>query len=234
MLNQIKSSKDKIWQDAADCLLSKLKKTNIRKKRCLLLLSGGSSVNIYSRLAEYIRRSQFNSENLAVGQVDERIRPDKQEEINFEMIKESGIVSVLTGKNIPFYRIPQENSLPESADFYSAQLSKLFNQYDFHMAVLGIGSDGHTAGLLPGYQKMWDKNRFAVGYKNRGQFRHRITITPKAVKLLDYALFVAAGAEKREVLKKIIQNNENDLNLLPGMVIHNIKTADLLTDIQNY
>ena len=189
MLNQIKSSKDKIWQDAADCLLSKLKKTNIRKKRCLLLLSGGSSVNIYSRLAEYIKRSQFNSENLAVGQVDERIRPDKQEEINFEMIKESGIVSVLTGKNIPFYRIPQENSLPESADFYSAQLSKLFNQYDFHMAVLGI---------------------------------------------LDYALFVAAGAEKREVLKKIIQNNENDLNLLPGMVIHNIKTADLLTDIQNY
>ena len=234
-----------MWQKASELLLNQLKTTLKEKKKCLLLLSGGSAVNICYSLAEYIKKAQIGSDILAIGQVDERFIPKNHESgiknqesardlinspINAVNIRNSGLIDILKEKNIPFYKIPQEGMLQEAADFYNRQLEELFKKYTFRMAVLGIGRDGHTAGFLPGYKKMWDKERFAAGYENLGQFPRRITVTPLVIRKLDYALVAVSGNEKKEVLQKILNKGSDDINRLPGLLVHEIKEADLVTD----
>ena len=100
------------------------------------------------------------------------------------------------------------------------------------MAVLGIGEDGHTAGLLPGYQSAWEKAQFVAGYENSGQFKKRLTITPKAIKLLDYALIAVKGEAKRVNLQKIISREVAEINKIPGVILNQLKQAHLITDLK--
>jgi len=225
-------SEEIIWDKAAELICKKLDRITMEKMSCLVLLSGGSAVNIYQRLAEYIKRSQFVSENLAVGQVDERFRPENSDDINAVQIEKTGLIEVLKRKGIKFYKILQKGSLERAADEYNRIMEELFRSYKFKMAILGIGRDGHTAGLLPGYRKEWDKNTFVTGYKNKGEFPERITITPKAFGRLDYGLTIVAGEEKREVMEGILKKKEIDVNLLPGILINRIKKVETVMDLK--
>lgn len=244
MIKLTRSSEIGIWENAWEVLAEKIRKINLDHKKALLLLSGGSAVNLYRDLAEYIKKSQFISDNMAVGQVDERFQPAYQEtinnkqktesidisSINYENIRKNGLVDALTNKNIPFYRVPQKGSLAEAAESYNKTLGNLFKKDDYKMAVLGIGEDGHTAGLLPGYEKEWKVNRYVVGYNNQGEFPQRITITPKAIKELDYALVVVSRENKREALRSAIKaENITRTNSYPAVLIQKIKEVDIIT-----
>ena len=232
MINLISVSKIGIWEEGTKLLVRRMMLAFRSEKKLLLLLSGGSAVNLYQRLAEYIKRSQFVSENLAVGQVDERFRPENSDDINAVQIEKTGLIEVLKRKGIKFYKILQKGSLERAADEYNRIMEELFRSYKFKMAILGIGRDGHTAGLLPGYRKEWDKNTFVTGYKNKGEFPERITITPKAFGRLDYGLTIVAGEEKREVMEGILKKKEIDVNLLPGILINRIKKVETAMDLK--
>src|SRR3989344_612249 len=153
-----KQPAERIWPEGARLLEEKLDVETRRGRKCLLLLSGGSAVKIYLGLAEYIKNSHFTSDNLAVGQADERFRPqgtsdDKNNLINAENIEKTGLIKILNRKKIPFYKISQSGTLDNAAESYEKLLVKLFQNYSFRTAVLGIGTDGHTAGLLTCFTK---------------------------------------------------------------------------------
>lgn len=242
MINIIKTEEEGLWIRGARILSEKLEMSGGEGKKCLLLLSGGSAVNIYQKLAKYIDLLQVRSDNLAVGQVDERFRPGFQysgflpsetqsSAINSINIEKTGLIEVLKAKNIPFYKIPQAGTFREAAFNYDKLLTKLFKVYDYRMSVLGIGQDGHTAGLLRSYKNEWDKDRLVAGFENRGEFKERITITPKAFRLLDYALVAVSGIDKKDTLERILRNESEDVNNLPGILIHKIKEVDIVSDI---
>ena len=231
MINTLKFSAEELRVNAANILIEKLNKFGQEGKRCLLLLSGGSAVSLYQNPAEYIDKLQIRSDFLAFGQVDERFRPYNIEKINAVAIEKTGLIEKLESRAIPFYRIPQSGDMREAAFNYDRLLKKLFRKYDFHLAVLGIGQDGHTAGLLRGYRSEWDKDRLVIGYETRGEFRQRITITPDAFRNLDYGLIFAAGADKKEVADRILNKSSDDVNNLPGILIHKIKEVDLVRNI---
>ncbi|OGG03127.1 hypothetical protein A2W14_04670 [Candidatus Gottesmanbacteria bacterium RBG_16_37_8] len=231
VINLISVSKSRIWENGAELLIRRLEGVLKEGKRCLLLLSGGSAVNLYQRLAEYIDKSQFGSENLAVGQADERFQPDSPDEVNYRAIEKSGLIRVLKKKNISIYKIFQTENLAQSAGQYSRILDDLFKKYDYRMTVLGIGRDGHTAGLLPGYKHEWDKKTWVVGYENNGLYRQRISITAKTIGRLDYGMVVISGEEKREAMGKITGRRGN-IDKIPGLLIHKIRQVDLVTEIK--
>lgn len=226
------------------------------KKRVLIFLSGGSSVNLYTKLAGWITSKKDIGENIAFAQVDERFQPRDQvsgirfqgsggknnNNINADTIGESGLWRICDSQKIPCYLISQLGTLKESANKYNKIISKLFDSFDYKIAVLGIGEDGHTAGLLPGYEKDWNTDRYVVGY-NLGQnnaralfcqhkFRQRITVTPKLLEKLDYALIIVRGERKRNAIETLLKKDDHsDLNRNPATVIQNIKEAELLTDV---
>ena len=126
---------ENMWEKAASIVYKRLKRKAEEEKSCLVLLSGGSVVNIYQRLAEYIKKSQIGSENLAVGQVDERLRPKKAEDVNARQIEKTGLIEVLKRKGIKFYEIPQKGSLERVTDEYDRTMEELFRSYKYKMAI---------------------------------------------------------------------------------------------------
>lgn len=221
---------DKIWQKSAFILRRKIEEIFAEKKRILLLLSGGSAVSLYQELAANIDTLEIKPDFLAIAQVDERFHPENELKINSNAIENTKLIEKLGIKGIPFYKVPQTGTMRESAFNYDKLIKKLFGIYDYKIAVLGIGSDGHTAGILRGYNSEWEKDRFVFGYENRGEFPQRITMTPKAFSFLDFGLLVAVGGEKISALEKILNKGSDDINNLPGLLIHRIKEVEVITD----
>lgn len=199
-------------------LIDTLKQNLDSGKKTLLLLSGGSSINVYPYLSSI-------SKLLVIAQVDERFQPENREDINAGAIKKAAF-------HAPYYIVSQEGSVEKTAEEYNKTIEDLWKKCDCKIAVLGIGEDCHTAGLIPGYEKDWNTNRFVVGYKLApGQkFRARVTVTPNLLLQLDCALIVAAGEKKKEAIKNALKKeNFKNLNKYPAAIIQKIKKIDLFT-----
>lgn len=234
MITGHKVLEEKIFKSASK-FITELLSTN---RKTLLLLSGGSAVGIYSEIKDQISKIK----NTSFAQVDERFQPAKDEDINATQIEKTGLWAVCGKKNIPYYLVSQEGTLEEAAEKYNQTISKLFKEYTYKIAILGIGEDGHTAGLLPGYKKAWVRDKFVVGYEisHRQEnamalscpdiIRQRITLTPKALQKLDQAIVVASGEQKREAIRKIKDMKIKDIDKYPAVLLHRIKKVDLFTD----
>ena len=225
MINIYKESSDLIWQRAYKRLVGKLEK----QEKSLILLSGGSVTVLYPLLADYIR---FQKPNVALGQVDERFQPLYSEDQNGKAIANTGLFDAFEKGKSPVFLVSQEGVLERAALEYDTVLKKLFEEYPYKTAILGIGEDGHTAGFLPGYESEWNKDRLVVGYRNNGKYPMRISLTPKALRHIDYALVVAMGEGKRGVIKNLelrIMNYE--LNKFPAGILGQMKEVDVYTDV---
>ena len=101
---------------------------------------------------------------------------------------------------------------------------------------MGIGSDGHTAGIAPGLN-IWN-NRLIKDYNHKKtdwNFPERITLTPYALKKINTSINLAFGKKKSEVLSNIFTNNTKKAKY-PAEVFNNDKKNYLITDqkIINY
>ena len=219
-----------IFNKAANKLTQVIERKLKARQRILLLLSGGSCLNLYQKLSENIQNSLLPWHLVTFAQVDERFNPSDDNEVNANAIEKTGPSLVLRKKNIPHFTISQTGTLKQSADQYNHTIIKLFHDCQFRASVMGVGDDGHTAGLLPGYAKKWNNEKFAVGYENNGKFKYRISISPYAIKQLDYVLILLAGETKRKMLERFIKSSKNEsLNEFPAAVLKNIKEIDVLT-----
>lgn len=205
-----------IWEKAFLSLRKRIDEHIKEKKRIALFLSGGSVVNLYGQLSKWIEGVAGNA--ITFAQVDERFQPNNREQvtynieqrrenINAEVMGATGLWTACEKKEIPYYCVSQEGSLKKSSQEYNQIVERLFHEYDYKIAILGIGQDGHTAGLLPRYQKKWDVDSYVVGYESTGKFPKRITLTQNTLRKLDYALVVAVGEEKRKVVTSVMLNS---------------------------
>lgn len=219
-----------VWQRAGEFLNGVLKAH--RNDKILLLLSGGSAVKIYGRLVREMRDDNENWKNLAMAQIDDRFQPQNREDINAVAIGKTGLWETCKKIGIPYYLISQESTLEQATDKYNRQLKELFEHFSYKIGVLGIGDDVHTAGLLPGYENSWNKDSYAVGCKNNGRYPERISATPKVLSGFSQAVVVVVGEKKRQAIEKALdQDNLQNLDKYPAVIIQKIKKVDLFTDI---
>lgn len=225
MIRIYKETVESLWQKAYKTLLDELK----HHEKSLMLLSGGSVVSLYPSISEYIK---FQTPQMALGLVDERFQPLNKEDMNATVISQTGLWDCAISAKVPYHVIGQEGPLERVALTYNTVVTKLFEEYPHKIAILGIGEDSHTAGLLPGYQKGWDRDRYVVGYRNEGRFPQRISLTPDALRKLDYALVIAMGEKKREALTNImLSENKANINIYPGAILQSCKKVDIYTDL---
>lgn len=182
----------------------------------LLLLSGGSSPKpLYKKLS-------FSTLSVgAVATVDERFGPFGHKESNERMFEETGIYKWAVEQNAEIYRVlhqGQNVTLEESAQNYEKSLARAFQKFPKKVAVMGVGSDGHTAGIAPGVS-WWDENKLVVGYTHDAPSWHwpeRITLTFAALRQIDKFLVLLFGRKKRKVLEKLHLNEEASLQQFPA------------------
>lgn len=184
-------------------------------KKSVLYLSGGSTPkSLYAKLT---------SEELlvpgAVAMIDERFGPKFHPKSNEKMIHETDLLRYFEIRDIPFYPILQGDlSREETAGKYDEKLRVLQTLFQKHIGILGLGSDGHTAGIAPNRHdftnQLFDKSRqglYVSQFNDKtGIFKERITMTFLGLSMLDLNLILVFGREKKQALEKMFEKGSEE------------------------
>ncbi len=110
----------------------------------------------------------------------------------FRILGEEGPVgeAVRYGKIIS-ENIPVENNLPR-----------------FDLIMLGIGEDGHTASIFPGYTEMFYSENYCEVAVHPQSGQKRITVTGPVINNAKNIVFMVTGLGKAEIVAQVIQGSD--------------------------
>jgi 6-phosphogluconolactonase len=172
-------------------------------------LSGGSTPRrLYERLAGPEMALHFPWSRAHWFWGDERFVPHDHPSSNYRMARDA-LFSRVPAPAANVHAIPTEGLSPEqAAAAYEKTLKRFYGAETlapdrplFDVALLGIGEDGHTASLFPGHPALDEKHRWVVAVVG-ARPEPRITLTYPALESSRDLVFLAAGAEKREILQR--------------------------------
>lgn len=181
-------------------------------KKTVLYLSGGRTPkDLYTNLANERKITPG-----ALALIDERYGSRFHNNSNEKMIRDSGLLPYSKEQRIPFYPILQDPQLDlaTTAENYDMTLRYLFAGFPKSVGILGIGLDGHTAGIAGnrpaslGYEGFTNtlfensKTSFASSFADlQGPFKERVTMTFTGLSMLDFFVVLVFGEDKKNALK---------------------------------
>lgn len=165
-------------------------------------LSGGSTPKeMYTLLAADEFRSRLPWDRLELFWGDERFVPYNDPASNYRMTVET----LLSRAPIPadhVHPVPVEGTPGAAAAEYEGLLKRLYGASTldpsrplFHIMLLGLGADGHTASLIPGQPILEERTRWVAAVAE-GRPETRITLTYPAIESSACIAFLVTGAEK--------------------------------------
>jgi 6-phosphogluconolactonase len=157
-----------------------------------LALSGGRSP---ARMIDLLGDAGLPWDRVDVYQVDERIAPRGDPDRNL-----THLASALPDARIHAMPV-EDDDIPAAAARYAASLPA---QLD--LVHLGLGTDGHTASLVPGCAALGIRDRdVAISIEYHG--RRRMTLTYPALDRVREVVWVVIGEDKREALSQLLSND---------------------------
>jgi 6-phosphogluconolactonase len=172
-------------------------------------LSGGSTPKaLYGLLASDEFRDRFPWARVSWYWGDERFVPLDHPDSNYRMVREAMLDKApVPPENI--HPIPTDGDPDAAALRYEQILKSAYggNILDparpiFDITLLGIGTDGHTASLLPGSSALEEQDRWVVAVP-QGRPEVRITMTYPVIASSRRLAFLVAGKEKAPVFNAI-------------------------------
>jgi 6-phosphogluconolactonase len=202
--------------------------------RIAICLTGGSSPKqLYQLLASeaYAKRVPWDRVHWFIG--DERFVPPSDARHNMAMAR--GIFLDRLAPSDHIHPIPTDAATPdEAARICERELKSFYgaDEFDparplFDLVLMGVGPDGHTASLFPGYPALAEARRWVVGVPQAHvePFVPRVTLTLPALASCREMLFEVAGAEKRAILGRLSKDES-----LPANRARSIGETVLLAD----
>ena len=185
-----------------------------RAERFTIALSGGSTPRpLYELLAGPFRdRLPWARTEIFFG--DERCVPPTDPQSNYFAARRALLVHVPLAR---VYRIEGELPAEEAAANYDATLRAAFPDDlapTFDLVLLGVGPDGHTASLFPGSPALDERERWAVAVPaptTAAPALPRVTMTLPPIERAREVWLLAAGADKRDVVARILDRRADDL-----------------------
>jgi 6-phosphogluconolactonase len=180
------------------------------RDRLAISLSGGSTPRrLYQLLAQPPFRAAIPWDRVHWFWGDERFVPPDHPDSNYRMAREA----LLSHAPIPaanIHRIETDGDAVAAARAYQQTLESYYGAATldrarplFDIELLGLGPDGHTASLFPGTTVLYERQRWVaeiVGAKPEA----RITLTYPVLESSRHTAFLVAGADKREVLARVM------------------------------
>ena len=181
--------------------------------RAAICLTGGSSPKqLYQLLGSDACRSRIRWDHVHWFIGDERFVPATDPLNNMAMARRIFLDACAPADNI--HPIPTDLTDPdESARRYESELKSYYGASVlnpgrplFDVVLMGVGPDGHTASLFPGYPAIEETGRWVVGVPKAHvePFVPRVTLTLPALGSCREMLFEAAGLEKRAILTRVL------------------------------
>lgn len=184
------------WDDGVADLTSRLVRELADGKRVLWLTSGGSNIPSSVQIMDNI--SAAHSKNLSVSLADERYGEPGHSESNWTKLMEAGFA----GKQAKLLPVLKPGaSFEQSILDYRKIISEAFDSNDVILAQLGIGQDGHVAGILPGSPAAEEKTELVAGYEDPPL--SRMTLTFPALRRVTAAYVFAFGKPKHKALASL-------------------------------
>ena len=195
--------------------------------KTLLALSGGTSPDYQKMIVE-----PTDILPGAVCIVDERCGPDYYEDSNYYLLKTSGVLYFLRKNKIPFSPDAYERNPSAMACDYEEEIDELFKKYHKKVGVMGVGSNLHTAGIFPNSSATSNVDLVVMDEVD-DKFPDRVTLTLKALGEFTNFVILAFGKEKKEALKKVLDEKENNMQKYPAIFYRKSKMKSYLITDQN-
>jgi len=213
---------DRVASAAAAFIASEARSAIAARGRFVMAVSGGSTP--WAMVRE-LAIEELAWDKVHVVQVDERIAPPGDPERNLTNLCAS--FGARLASRVQIQAISVEISDPEeAARIYAASLQEITGSpVVLDLVHLGLGSDGHTASLIPN-DPVLDVSERDVATTGSYNGRRRITLTYPIINRARQVLWLITGAEKQEMLVRL---REGDVSIPAGRV--KSVSALVLTDI---
>jgi len=172
-------------------------------------LSGGSTPKaLYTLLASDDFRGRFPWTRVSWYWGDERFVPHDHPESNYRMSREA----VLAKAPVPpenVHPVPTNGTPEQAASRYEQTLQAAYGAAVldrarplFDITLLGLGTDGHTASLLPNDPVLQERKHW-IAAVSHGRPEVRITMTYPVIESSRQVAFLVAGREKAAIFSAI-------------------------------
>lgn len=193
-----------VAQEAAAIIASEARAVIAQRGRFVLAVSGGHTPGLMLRA---LADKSVPWEGLHVVQVDERVAPAGHPDRNLTHLRENLLEHVpLRPENI--HAMPVESSDLTAAVMQYAQTLRDIagSPATLDMVHLGLGTDGHTASLVPG-DPVLDVSDTDVALTGSYQGRRRMTLTYPILNRARRILWLVTGREKAERLEQLLKGS---------------------------
>jgi 6-phosphogluconolactonase len=170
----------------------------------VVALSGGSTPSaVYRTLSERPYSRQVEWSQVYLFWSDERPVPPDHADSNFRMAMESGFNRLpIPEENI--FRMHAESDLEAHALAYEHLLKEVAGGV-CDLVLLGMGTDGHTASLMPGTGALNVQDRLVVGNHIPQLKSWRMTFTFPCINAARHTHIYVLGHNKQHILREVLQ-----------------------------
>lgn len=204
-----RAAADEFTQSARDAIAA--------RGRFVVALSGGSTPQgAHSLIAadqnDPAKRLPWEKVHIFFG--DERHVPPTDPQSNYRSANETLLSKIpIPPQNV--HRIHAELDAVLAANQYEQELRNFFqipagDWPRFDLIMLGLGPDGHTASLFPQTAALQENSRWVVANWVEKFNSYRITFTFPIINNAKQVMFLVAGGDKAEILKKVLQPQPGD------------------------
>jgi 6-phosphogluconolactonase len=195
-----------VARHAADQLAWRIAEGRRNGRDVHIALAGGRTPQRAYELLAHIEGSWAHV-HLWLG--DERCVPDDHPESNARMVRETLYARARADPPV-LHTVPTPEQPEDAAWCYGLQLRALVPEETFDVALLGMGPDGHTASLFPGFPQLAVRDAPCVAVRDSPKPPpERVTLTLPVLRRANFTLLLATGAEKAEALARARAGDES-------------------------
>lgn len=225
-MNMLKNNKvfptpQALAESLAFDLVNQIKNVDTSVNYFTIALSGGSTPRFLFTVLGDLYAGTVSWDKVHFFWVDERCVPPEDTESNFRMANETLFTKIeIPEENI--HRIKGEADPVKEAERYSKEMLDFTVKRNrlpfFDIILLGMGEDGHTASIFPGYEHLFltDKICAVVVHPSTGQ--KRITITGLVINNAASVFFLVTGKNKATIVNNILRDH-NDKKQFPASFV---------------
>jgi len=178
-------------------------------------LSGGSLPKFFLAAAKQCTKINWPAVKFIF--CDERLVPFDDKESTFGVFKEKVIGEVQGISEDSFVKVDITLSPENAAEDYEIKLKSLncavsddgFPRFD--LLLLGMGPDGHTCSLFPNHPLLEERAKVVAHITDSPKPPpERVTLTYPVLNHAKNVIFVSTGDGKKDVLEKILKNNDSN------------------------
>lgn len=187
-------------------------------------LSGGSTPRLlYDELVKPSLAEQLDWAKVRFFFGDDRCVPPDHVDSNFRLAQDHlfAPLKILAHQVI---RVEGELDPETAASRYEAVLRERFGggpraRPRFHLIVLGLGEDGHTASLFPGTPALTEAQRLVTVGRAPTGARDRVTFTVPLINEAAAVLFLVVGPTKAPAVQAILEPTDGSSAPLPAGLV---------------